>query len=161
MASPHRGSPMADAFVGFVGNSLTRLNPVLEHGFSRLAVENPNAMTPEAALFYKGRFSAVRTLSPGDRQIVEGESPESEGIANQTDPESWVTHREVRCEALTGEPAGQPSRSESFISVRGMATIRRYALQPITAIILRTGLRAAGKRAATDGEDLGQSARPA
>jgi len=62
--SPHRGSPMADAFVGFVGNSLTRLNPVLEHGFSRLAVENPSAMTPEAALFYKGRFSAVRTLSP-------------------------------------------------------------------------------------------------
>ena len=64
MASPHRGSTMADAFVGFVGNSLTRLNQVLEHGFSRLAVQNPNAMTPEAALFYKGRFSAVRTLSP-------------------------------------------------------------------------------------------------
>ena len=32
------------------------------------------------------------------------------GIANQTGPESCVAHREVRDEALTGEPAGQPSR---------------------------------------------------
>ena len=31
-----------------------------------------------------------------------------EGIANQTGPESCVAHREVRDEALTGEPAGQP-----------------------------------------------------
>ena len=30
------------------------------------------------------------------------------GIANQTGPESCVAHREVRDEALTGEPAGQP-----------------------------------------------------
>ena len=32
------------------------------------------------------------------------------GIANQTGPESCVAHREVRGEALTGEPAGQPLR---------------------------------------------------
>jgi hypothetical protein len=32
------------------------------------------------------------------------------GIANQTGPESCVVHREVRDEALTGEPAGQPLR---------------------------------------------------
>ena len=32
------------------------------------------------------------------------------GIANQTGPESCVAHREVRDEALTGEPAGQPLR---------------------------------------------------
>ncbi len=30
------------------------------------------------------------------------------GIANHTGPESCVVHREVRNEALTGEPAGQP-----------------------------------------------------
>jgi hypothetical protein len=30
-----------------------------------------------------------------------------------------VAHREVRREALTGEPAGQPSSRESFISVQG------------------------------------------
>ena len=70
MASPHRGSPMADSFIGFIGNALTRLNPVLERGFSRLAVANPEAMTPEAAAFYKGRFSAVRTLSPKSPALI-------------------------------------------------------------------------------------------
>src|SRR5260221_4849189 len=34
------------------------------------------------------------------------------GIANQTGPESCVAHREVRCEALTGEPSGQPLSRE-------------------------------------------------
>ena len=37
-----------------------------------------------------------------------------EGIANQTGPESCVAHREVRDEALTGEPTGQPLSRESF-----------------------------------------------
>ena len=43
----------------------------------------------------------------------------SEGIANQAGPESCVAHREVRDEALTGEPAGQPLSRESFKSVQG------------------------------------------
>ena len=43
----------------------------------------------------------------------------SKGIANQTGPESCVAHREVRDEALTGEPAGQPLSRESFKSVQG------------------------------------------
>ena len=42
-----------------------------------------------------------------------------EGIANQTGPESCVAHREVRDEALTGEPAGQPLSRESFKLVQG------------------------------------------
>src|SRR5260221_5380948 len=42
----------------------------------------------------------------------------SKGIANQTGPESCVAHREVRCEALTGEPAGQPSSRESTLQFR-------------------------------------------
>ena len=41
------------------------------------------------------------------------------GIANQTGPESCVAHREVRDEALTGEPAGQPLSRESFNLVQG------------------------------------------
>ena len=41
------------------------------------------------------------------------------GIANQSVPESFVAHREVRDEALTGEPAGQPSSRESFKLVQG------------------------------------------
>jgi hypothetical protein len=70
MATPHRGSPMADSFIGLLGNSLTRLNPMLEHGFSRLANANPGAMTAGAANFYKGRFSAVRTLSPKSTALI-------------------------------------------------------------------------------------------
>ena len=41
------------------------------------------------------------------------------GIANQTGPESCVARREVRDEALTGEPAGQPLSRESFKLVQG------------------------------------------
>jgi len=43
----------------------------------------------------------------------------SKGIANQTGPESCAAHREVRGEALTGEPAGQPLSRESFKLVQG------------------------------------------
>jgi pimeloyl-ACP methyl ester carboxylesterase len=70
MAAPHRGSPMAESFVGFIGNSFTRLPPMLERGFSQLARVNPAAMTPGAAAFYKGRFSAVRTLSPKSTALI-------------------------------------------------------------------------------------------
>jgi pimeloyl-ACP methyl ester carboxylesterase len=70
MAAPHRGSPLADSFVGFVGNSITRLEPMSERGYSQLANENPEAMTSEAAIFYRGRFSAVRTLSPRDSALI-------------------------------------------------------------------------------------------
>jgi pimeloyl-ACP methyl ester carboxylesterase len=70
MAAPHRGSPMAESFIGFVGNSLTHLSPMLEHGFSQLARVNPDAMTPRAAVFYRGRFSAVRTLSAKSTALI-------------------------------------------------------------------------------------------
>jgi len=70
MAAPHRGSPLADSFVGFVGNAITRLEPISERGYSQLANENPEAMIPEAAIFYRGRFSAVRTLSPRDSALI-------------------------------------------------------------------------------------------
>ena len=45
------------------------------------------------------------------------------GIANQTGPESCVAHREVRDEALTREPAGQPLSRESFKLVQGADTV--------------------------------------
>jgi hypothetical protein len=43
----------------------------------------------------------------------------SKGIASHTGPESCVTHREVRDEALTGERAGQPLSREIFKLVQG------------------------------------------
>lgn len=38
-----------------------------------------------------------------------------EGLANHTDPESCVAHREVGDEALTGARAGQPLSRETFL----------------------------------------------
>jgi pimeloyl-ACP methyl ester carboxylesterase len=70
MAAPHRGSPMADSFVGMLGNSLTRVPPLPERGLSQLARANPDAMTPGAAVFYRGRFSAVRTLSAKSPALI-------------------------------------------------------------------------------------------
>ncbi|HEY5778450.1 MAG TPA: alpha/beta fold hydrolase, partial [Terrimicrobiaceae bacterium] len=71
MAAPHRGSPMADSFIGWMGNSLARLSPMEETGFSSLSWQNPGAMMPAAAVFYDGgRFSAVRTLSPKSTALV-------------------------------------------------------------------------------------------
>jgi hypothetical protein len=43
----------------------------------------------------------------------------SKGIASHAGPESCVAHREVRDEALTGEPAGQPLSRESFKLFQG------------------------------------------
>jgi hypothetical protein len=43
----------------------------------------------------------------------------SKGIANRTGSESCAAHREMRDEALTGEPAGQTLSRESFKSVQG------------------------------------------
>ena len=43
----------------------------------------------------------------------------SKDIASHAGPESCVTYREVRDEALTGEPAGQPLSRESFKLVQG------------------------------------------
>ena len=43
----------------------------------------------------------------------------SKDIASHAGPESCVTYREVRDEALTGEPAGQPLSRESLKLVQG------------------------------------------
>jgi len=52
--------------------------------------------------------------------------PNRKGIANQTGSESCVAHREVRDEALTGEPAGQPSSRENTPTI-GVPTLSLYA----------------------------------
>ena len=52
--------------------------------------------------------------------------PNRKGIANQTGSESCGAHREVRDEALTGEPAGQPSSRENTPTI-GVPTLSLYA----------------------------------
>ncbi|HEY5792693.1 MAG TPA: hypothetical protein VIS74_05300, partial [Chthoniobacterales bacterium] len=71
MAAPHRGSSMADSWIGTLGNFLARLPQLEERGFTELARANPGAMMPGAAEFYAaGRFSAVRTLSPKSTALL-------------------------------------------------------------------------------------------
>ena len=62
----------------------------------------------------------------GDRQGAKVKVLNRKGIANQTGPESCVPHREVRDEALTGEPAGQPLSRENTPKIR-VPTLSLYA----------------------------------
>ena len=62
--------------------------------------------------------------APGDRQRAKVKVLNGKGIANQTGPVSCVAHREVRDEALTGEPVGQPLSRESNKLVRGADAVR-------------------------------------
>ena len=64
LATPHRGSSLADNWIGAIGKLLTRLSPMLQTGLTDIGRANADAMTPEGAAFYKGQsFSAIRTLS--------------------------------------------------------------------------------------------------
>ena len=62
----------------------------------------------------------------GDRQGAKVKVLNRKGIANQTGPQSCVPHREVRDEALTREPAGQPLSRENTPKIR-VPTLSLYA----------------------------------
>ena len=62
-----------------------------------------------------------------------------EGIVNQTGPESCAVYREVCCEALTGERAGQPLSREIFLIQNADAVT--YAKAKRTGALLRVLLQ--------------------
>jgi pimeloyl-ACP methyl ester carboxylesterase len=65
LATPHRGSNMAESWIGHMAESLIRLPTSQQNAFVEVAAENPRAPTPEAAAFGKGfNFTSVRALSP-------------------------------------------------------------------------------------------------
>ena len=67
VATPHRGSAMADSWIGGMGKSLIRLPDKLQTDFADIAEENAEVRTAEAAAFYKQlNFTSVHTLSPHD-----------------------------------------------------------------------------------------------
>lgn len=67
LATPHRGSQMADSWVGRLAQSMIRLPVELQTRIVNLAMENREQATPEAQVFHRAlNFSAVRTLSPRD-----------------------------------------------------------------------------------------------
>jgi hypothetical protein len=66
-ATPHRGSQLAESWVGHFAASLIRLPSDLQSDIVNVASENPEAATPTAKAFHRQmNFSSVRTLSPRD-----------------------------------------------------------------------------------------------
>jgi len=66
-ATPHRGSQLAESWIGHLAASLIHLPSDLQSDIVKIVAENPDAGTPTAKAFHRQmNFSSVRTLSPGD-----------------------------------------------------------------------------------------------
>jgi hypothetical protein len=66
-ATPHRGSNLAESWIGRFAASLIRLPLDLQSDFMKVMSENPDAATPAAKAFHREmNFSSVHTLSPHD-----------------------------------------------------------------------------------------------
>ncbi len=66
-ATPHRGSDLAESWIGHVAASLIRLPTSLRTDIVGIVATNPDAATPSAKAFHREmNFSSVRTLSPRD-----------------------------------------------------------------------------------------------
>ena len=72
VATPHRGSAMADSWIGGLAKSLIRLPDELQTSLTEIADENPKVGTAAAAAaFHKQlNFTSVRTLSPRDPVLL-------------------------------------------------------------------------------------------
>lgn len=71
IATPHRGSAMADSWIGGLGKSLIRLPNELRTSFVEIANENAEVRTTEAAAFFKElNFTSVHTLSPHEPTLL-------------------------------------------------------------------------------------------
>jgi hypothetical protein len=66
-ATPHRGSKLAESWIGHLAASLIRLPSDLQSDIVNVVSENPDAATPTAKAFHRVlNFSSVHTLSPRD-----------------------------------------------------------------------------------------------
>ncbi len=66
-STPHRGSKLAESWIGHLGASLIRLPLDLRSDIVNIVSANPDAATPTAKAFHRQlNFSSVRTLSPRD-----------------------------------------------------------------------------------------------
>jgi pimeloyl-ACP methyl ester carboxylesterase len=71
IATPHRGSAMADSWIGGFAQSLIRLPNDLQTGFVGIDQANKKGRTREAAAFYKQlNFTSVHTLSPHEPALL-------------------------------------------------------------------------------------------
>ena len=66
-ATPHRGSKLAESWIGRIGASLIRLPSGVQTDVTKTISENQDVATPNARAFDRDmNFSAVHTLSPRD-----------------------------------------------------------------------------------------------
>ena len=71
VATPHRGSAMADSWIGRVAKSLIRLPSDMQTGFADFAEENAEVRTAEATAFFKElNFTSVHMLSTRDPMLL-------------------------------------------------------------------------------------------
>jgi pimeloyl-ACP methyl ester carboxylesterase len=71
VATPHRGSAMADSWIGRLAKSIIRLPIDMQTGFADIAEENAEVRTAEAMAFHKQlNFTSVHTLSPHDPALL-------------------------------------------------------------------------------------------
>ena len=71
VATPHRGSAMADSWIGGLAKSLIRLPDKLQTGLTDIAEKNVEVRTAEAAAFFKQlNFTSVHMLSPHDPMLL-------------------------------------------------------------------------------------------
>lgn len=71
VATPHRGSAMADSWIGGLAKSLIRLPDKLQTDLTDIAEKNVEVRTAEAAAFFKElNFTAVHMLSPRDPTLL-------------------------------------------------------------------------------------------
>lgn len=67
MATPHRGSQIADSWIGRIGASMIHLPASLQTDIVEVVSANQDVATPAAKAFDRQmNFSSVRTLSPND-----------------------------------------------------------------------------------------------
>jgi len=66
-ATPHRGSELAESWIGHFAASLVHLPVGLQSDINNVVLANPNAASPTAKAFHRElNISSVRTLSPRD-----------------------------------------------------------------------------------------------
>jgi pimeloyl-ACP methyl ester carboxylesterase len=67
LATPHRGSQIADSWIGRLAQSMIRIPAELQSEILNVATQNREVATPEAKVFHSQlKFSAIHTLSPRD-----------------------------------------------------------------------------------------------
>jgi triacylglycerol esterase/lipase EstA (alpha/beta hydrolase family) len=71
VSTPHRGSAMADSWIGGFAKSLIRLPNDLQNGYVEIDQANTDVTTPEGAAFFKQlNFTSVQTLSPRNPTLL-------------------------------------------------------------------------------------------